>query len=284
MHHDTFEERMMELALWLVLVGVALYWLGMAAFSGWATILAYRSAPRRRAEDISHLQLPLPPHAQSFGQVLADVGFHRLGETKIKLPLASFPRPTWVLVDHEGTTQAEIIAAGHAVALLFVTAFDDETFVETAFPWGEQIEEPSFCSRTVTSSTEEAYRYHRRQVAEWRAEHGTPQPIVDMTGFLRWDTLYRERYSRRKMQRAFWLGGVLPVAALGYALLAGALLLLLYRWENLTAEVLATRLSLLALLLAPAVALLAGLRIALSWGSRRGVQGEQTHESYPDRN
>jgi hypothetical protein len=147
---------------------------------------------------------------------LAKLDFKRLGETRTQLPFGE-PGVTWVLIDPQATVVAEVVESDPNAMLLFSTAYNDEAVVETAYPTGERVKTANFRSHTITTSVQDAYVYHREQVADFSTEHGHPSRIEHMASYLRCDAVYRLRYARRRLRRYLWAGGA-QLAALGYML------------------------------------------------------------------
>lgn len=254
-------------ALLAGLIIVMLTALVMSGFHGWRSIRIYRGVTQRRAIDSSNLQLAPPLPLQASIATLTALGFRRLGETQTKMPFAASLGTTWVFIDPEGTTHAEVIR-GEPAMLCFSTMYDDMAVVETGHPFGEQIETPDFRSHTITTSIEDAYRYHQCQIAEFGAAHSTPRPIRDMTDFLREGEIYRVRYARHKMRRLYWINMV-HLATFGYAVVVLAMMLLRDPYPVLSYEWLWK----LFWLLIPASVVSAIALLFASWRTRRNSEG-----------
>lgn len=183
---------------------------------GWRIVQTYIGVSRRRPVDISLLRTPPSPQIQPIVDTLAKLGFERLGETRTKLPFGE-PGITWLLTDPQTTVVAEVVESDPNAMLLFSTAYDDNAVVETAYPTGERIKTANFRSYPITTSAQDAYAYHREQVADFSAEHGAPSRIEHMASYLRCDAVYRLRYARRALRHYLW-AGIAQLAALGYTL------------------------------------------------------------------
>ena len=183
---------------------------------GWRIVQTYIGVPKRRPVDVTHLHTPPSPQIQPTVDTLAKLDFKRLGETRTQLPFGE-PGVTWVLIDPQATVVAEVVESDPNAMLLFSTAYNDEAVVETAYPTGERVKTANFRSHTITTSVQDAYVYHREQVADFSTEHGHPSRIEHMASYLRCDAVYRLRYARRRLRRYLWAGGA-QLAALGYML------------------------------------------------------------------
>jgi hypothetical protein len=220
---------MMSGTLWVLAIACLVVLLFSGA-TGAVSIYVYLTVRNRRSEDASVEQIePLAP-AQPLVAALTGLGFRRLGEARTRLALPGGTGIAWVLVDPEGTTQAEVVASPPLLALTSVYA--DEAVVETGYPLGEQIDTPSFRSHTVAGSVEAAYRHHLEQAADFGAAHGAPQRIASMAGYFRWDRSYRLHHAQRKMRRLFLVNGVLPMVAAVYIAVVGAYSLLAGWWQG----------------------------------------------------
>ena len=195
--------------------GVLVVFLVFTGVTGGLGILIFMGVPKRRPTDASHLTLVPPSDAQPTVDRLITLGFHRLGETYTRMPLAMSPGPTWIFVDEQSTTQAEIVPINPGV--FFTTMFPDGSVVETGFPQGEDIATPDFLSQTVTTSIEDTRQLHQQNVAEFRLVHGVPQPINSIEDSLHWDRIYRTRHAQRKMRR-FFLTDLAQVLSLVYGI------------------------------------------------------------------
>ncbi len=185
------------------LFGILVVLLVFTGATGGLGILIFMGAPKRRPKDASHMKLAPPANAQNTIDRLINLGFHTLGETHTRMPLAMSPGPTWIYVDEQATTEAEILEINPGA--FFTTEFADGSTVETGFPQGEDITTSNFVSQTVTTNVEDAYQLHLQTVADFQAGHGAPQTVKNMQDYLYWDGVYRSRHARRKMRRVFYI-------------------------------------------------------------------------------
>jgi hypothetical protein len=196
--------------------GILVVLLVFSGATGSLGLLIYLGVPKRRPTDASNLNLSPPSNTQATVGKLIELGFRRLGETYTQMPLAMSPGPTWIFVDQNMTTQAEIVEI--TPGTFFTTVFEDGAVVETGFPQGEDITRVDFISQTVTTSVEDAYKLHSQNVVDFKLFHGAPQPIQTMSDYLVWDKIYRTRHAQRKMRRVFY-SDLTQVLALAYGII-----------------------------------------------------------------
>lgn len=206
--------------------GILVVLLVFTGATGGLGILIFVGAPKRRPKDASHLKLAPPSNAQNTIDRLINLGFHRLGEIHTQMPLAMSPGPTWIYVDEQGITQAEILEINPGTFL--TTEFADGSTIETGFPQGEDITTSDFVSQTVTTCIEDAYQLHLQTVAEFRESHGAPQTVQTMQDYLYWDGVNRTRHARRKMQRVFHID-LAQVLSLAYGIIVSLVVWLLWQ-------------------------------------------------------
>jgi hypothetical protein len=254
----------MELIL-LTILFLILYNRGKAGF---VTLLISFGAGKRRSEDISAQELPVPPELKHAVDSLAKLGFSRLGEVQVKIP-GGQSAGSRIFISKDKRVFAEL-TEGRIV--LFTTVFPDDAVVETGFPVGENFRTKNFQSRTITTDLEQAYNHQLGQIKGFRKPHGIPRKIATMPDYLAWDVMYRQRHVARKMRRHTWLG-FLQTAALGYGIAAAltAVVFLVGAEKNSIEPMLIIALILIAALTPAAVAAFF-LPFIGDWGSRRGTR------------
>lgn len=262
----------------------ALLWgsllLGFVLSIGWHACLGLwvsLGSRLRRVEDASHRGVPVPPALQPVVSALITLGFRRLGEKHTPVKGVPGPHITWVFVDPEGTTEAEVVPFRKAAFLGMDTAYADDAVVETTYPAGEHIDEPCFRSHTVTSSVEAAYRHHLAQVADFAGAHGAPCRIDSMADSLRVEAMYRGRHVLRKFRR-FIVRDVVNIALCVYGLIAVAVLLLPVAREGLSPALLIPRLDRLTRALVPMVVVYVANGAIFQIGSRRDAASPTARE------
>jgi hypothetical protein len=192
----------------------------------WLTRLMNQRAQHRRPRDVSAEMRPADGDAFRLMAELDRLGFHRLGETEMVIPELGLTAMSWVRVDAEGTTTAEVVDMPPEGLLAFVSVFGDGAQIETGYPVGEQIRDPDYRTRQVSSSSAEAYALHRQEIDDFGQAHGRPLAVADMAGFIRHEVAGRQRFSQRKLGRAWrriQLGSVLRLV-IALAVVGGLLL------------------------------------------------------------
>jgi hypothetical protein len=168
---------------------------------------------KRRPIDISHLSIQPSIKLQSTMDHLVKLGFSQVGIIRVKISSIQ-NLDAWILISLDRAVQAELTeitpnAAG------FTTVYDDHAFLETGFPYGENIEWPDYRSHTIASNIEDAYHHQVQQMDVFNKKHGVPHKIETISDYLFWDAEFRQRFARKKMSRLMWYG-VLGIVALGY--------------------------------------------------------------------
>jgi len=190
----------MTLILGLIAIGIIVWFLTGIGVQGWVGLQTYLGAPKRRATDVSQQNLVPPPTTRENIATLESLGFQRLGEAEVKLP-ARDPIQYWILVNSDHSVQAETIFGRVA----FSSFFKDKIFVVTDYPSGERITTSSYISHTIVSSIKDALDYHLQQIERFRILHGSPQSILDMTDYLRWELIDRTNHTSLKLRRFLWV-------------------------------------------------------------------------------
>ncbi len=196
---------------------ILVVFLVFSGVTGGLGVLIYMGVPKRRPSDASHLNLTPPANSQTSVEKLISLGFHRLGETYLRMPLAMSPGPTWIFVNEQANILAEIVEISPGA--YFTTVFSDGSVVETGYPQGEDISTTDFLSQTVTTNIDNAYQLHLQCVDEFKTHHGEPQAVKNIQDYLLWDGLYRTRHAQRKMRRVFIID-LAQVIALIYGIVA----------------------------------------------------------------
>jgi hypothetical protein len=232
---------------------------------GWLTLRIALGAGRRRAEDVSAREAPVPPELKHHISVLEGLGFERLGEVEVKIPGAR-AAGSRLFLSADRRTFAELT---DAQIVLFVSVFPDDAVVETGFPVGENINARNFRSHTVTAGLEQAHRHHAAQIGAFAGEHGAPRPVGTMQDYLEWDAMYRRRHVGRKMRRhtLFALAQLLTLLYGVLALAAGVIYWLGTDKSTVEPMILITTLLMLAVL--PDAVIAFFLPFMLDRGSRR---------------
>ena len=197
---------------------------------GWISYKALHvtlGAKQRRVTDATSLQSRPGPLAQKQVRELQAEGFVRLGETQT--PLSPERKPiTFVLVNPEKTVQAQVTSSGTMVE--FSSIFREDVLVVTDYPHGAHITRPTYQSRTIPTSLEEAYQYHLQQLEAYRQRFGPEQRIQTIADHLKWESMGRVRYGDIKLRRHLW-ENILGTSLVLFVLLA-ILLLFYFYWPS----------------------------------------------------
>jgi hypothetical protein len=103
---------------------------------------------------------------------LRNLGFETVGATITSIGDGP-PIQTWVLTEAQGpaTTWVEVGIAATPIAI-FLSRGGDGRFLETSYPAGATIDDPSLLARPIETGVAEALRGHRATLADWRAQSG----------------------------------------------------------------------------------------------------------------
>lgn len=187
--------------LGLVVIAILTWKAIDVGWAGWRGLRIILGAKNRRAVDVSSTPAAPSGREREIIGFLLSMGFRRLGEAGVTFPDRQMAR-VWVLVNPEGTVQAEV-RGGMAS---FSTVFQGDALVVTDYPSGEHIEAPTYQSHTITTGLDDAYQHHLQQVDKFTQKYGTPRQIQTMADYLHLDALGRERnYGAIKMRRYRWL-------------------------------------------------------------------------------
>jgi len=156
-------------------------------------------------QDVSHLELPVPPGLQPVMDELRQLGLKRLGEVQ----LVRNPQITaWLLSDpaYELTAEAFLPSEADIPSVVgFGTMFGEagDAYVLTHFrePYPgmlRTVDEPDFKAQEVTASLADALAEHRRQVDELRVRYGAPYPARTVDDYLHKGRIYMQRFYPRR--------------------------------------------------------------------------------------
>ncbi|MBX3086292.1 MAG: hypothetical protein KF716_31945 [Anaerolineae bacterium] len=214
---------------WLALLsgGSALFLLYLLVKIGRGLLIGTRVAIPQVAI-VARDQAPPAPSPDLEGQLLA-FGFRPIGVTLYQSSLLH--GYTWHYADETNEIDVEMVAAHSKQAeafLCFNTWFQDQAFLWTGYPTGENIQTADLHMWYASQSLETAYLYHCRQLAVWRRTHGDAVKRPDLSDNDYYDRLYNEKYRARHlrapMRRGLLTALVLLLMALtNLAVLAEAL-------------------------------------------------------------
>lgn len=236
--------------------------------SGFETLLISFGAGKRRSEDISAQELPVPPELKYAIETLAKLGFSRLGEVQVKIP-GGRTAGSRLFMSKNKKVFAELTESR---IVLFNSVFPDDAVVETGFPVGENFNSRNFQSHTITTDIEQAYKHQLKLIEAFQKTHGTPRKIQTMQAYLDWEAMYRKKHVGRKMRRHTVLG-YLQAAGLVFGILA--FLTAVVYWlgsEKTTIEPMLFIALVLVGVLLPVAVVSFFLPFIGDWGSRRGTK------------
>jgi membrane protein implicated in regulation of membrane protease activity len=189
--------------------------------------LIYYHAKNRHPQNITAQNRPLTNWLRPFGERLQSLGFRRLAEYDVALPMEDDTYTEWCFLSADGVTVAELVdlqennpaqsnIKPHAVTTAegeitvppnfqqlvaqFSTHYKQgQAVVETMFPMGHTVDYPGFRMSAIATSLDAAYRYHLRQVAELETIHGAPDIITDIRDYDALAKVYRQVHIDTKL-------------------------------------------------------------------------------------
>lgn len=159
----------------------------------------YEWPQKNRMEDVTNLNIAPTLRVQEAVDQLVALDFRPFGVGRLHAVGSTAPFDGWLYQDSSGEIMVEVIDLPNVPVLVGLsTWFSDETYLETNYPLGGNINQPDFVSHRVTTSITDAYDHQRKLVAHHQQSHGTPVVIHDMTDHLRWCGIFRSKYLRRQ--------------------------------------------------------------------------------------
>jgi hypothetical protein len=192
-------ERILALAL-LAASGLLLLRLGPAAIRAWQI---YAGTGRRRQRDATGRAPASPPAVSDRARLLADLGYHRLGETSLQLPVGE--RFAWILAADDAESYAILVDAPRIGGMTGIySAWTDGTWLCTIHPRGEAVDRSGLLVRIVPSTLAEAVTVQRAGLERLRQVHGEPRAIRTMGDMLALDADYRTRFGGSRLRPVTW--------------------------------------------------------------------------------
>ena len=183
----------------------------------------YAGVGRRRQQDASGRAPMAVPAVADRIDLLADVGYHRLGETRLVLPTGE--RFAWIVAADDAESYAIIVGPPAITPPTGVySAWLDGTWLCTLHPRGEAVDRPGFQVRIVSTTLAETFRVHQAGLERLKGVHGPPRPIRTMADMLALDLDYRLRFGGGLLVPAVIRAALPAVLAAVTALLSLALL------------------------------------------------------------
>ena len=212
-----------------LIIGIIILQIGYSFVAFLRSHLIYFYSQNRKPKDISSQQAPVTDGLKLFHEQLRSLGFKRLGEYEVSLPLTSGVFTGWCYINDDGTVLAELIDleenSPDAVICTDNTPYRDDdgelvlpdpdamvrmaqftthhrrgkAVVETIFPNGDTFEVKNFRVASIKTSLDAAYRYHLRQAAEYENQHGKPDVIRNRTDYAVLSRVYRRVHVLTKL-------------------------------------------------------------------------------------
>ena len=188
-------ERALAIAVFACSV-ILLARLGPAAIMSWRI---YAGTGRRRQEDATGRAPLVPPAVADRAALLAGSGYHRLGETRLDLPVGE--RFAWILAAGDAESYAILVDAPRIGGLTGTySAWLDGTWLCTIHPRGQAVDRPGLQVRIVPSTLEEMVAVHRAGLERLKQVHGAPRPVAGMADMLALDADYRSRFGGTRLR------------------------------------------------------------------------------------
>ena len=188
-------ERVLALILF-VSSGLLLVRLGPAAIRSWRI---YAGTGQRRQEDAAGRAPAAPAGVSDRAALLTPLGYQRLGETRLMLPVGE--RFAWILAAADAESYAILVNAPASGGLTGIySAWLDGTWLATMHPRGQAFDRQGLQVRIVTTTLDEAVAEHRAGLARLKATHGSPRSIRSMRDMLALDADYRTRFGGSRVR------------------------------------------------------------------------------------
>ena len=188
-------ERVLAIAVFVCSV-ILLLRLGPAAIRSWRI---YSGTGQRRQEDATGQAPLVPPGVADRIAMLVDLGYHRLGETRLHLPVGE--RFAWIVAADDAESYAILVDAPRIGGLTGTySAWLDGTWLCTIHPRGQAVDRPALQVRIVPSTLEEMVAVHRAGLDRLKQVHGAPRPIARMADMLALDADYRTRFGGTRLR------------------------------------------------------------------------------------
>ena len=211
-------ERLLALAVFAC-SGLLLLRLGPPAIRSWQI---YAGTGQRRQEEATGRAPLLPVGIADRVALLAGLGYQRLGETRLVLPVGE--RFGWIVAAADAQSYAILVDSPRTGGLTGIySAWLDGTWLATMHPRGQALDRQGLQVRIVETTLQEAVATHQLGLDLLRTSHGAPRPIRVMADMLALDADYRTRFGGSRL-RPITMRIVVPaliaaaVAALSLAL------------------------------------------------------------------
>lgn len=135
-------------------------------------------------QDITSEDVPIPPACREVELQLEALGFGRLGEILVQVPLQSDTVMYYFVSDKKPVIA--MVAEQNGLALVqFMSAFRNRARLFTYYPDGFNLVTPTLESRVVRHSVPMAWQFHQQQLERLKEKHGTAITYKDVQAIIR---------------------------------------------------------------------------------------------------
>jgi hypothetical protein len=188
-------ERLIALVVFIC-SGLLLIRLAPGAIRSWRI---YAGTGQRRQEDAAGRTPIQPVGIQDRVALLAPLGYRRLGETRLVLPVGE--RFGWIVAAADAESYAILVDAPATGGLTGIySAWHDGTWLATLHPRGQPSDRQGLQVRIVATTLADAVGVHRSGLERIKQVHGAPRPIRTMADMLALDADYRTRFGGSRVR------------------------------------------------------------------------------------
>jgi hypothetical protein len=145
--------------------------------------------------DVTSSDIDTPKPIQDAAKTLEELGFQQFAISETHLPALDKVGLTWLFTNSERDVSAEVVEHKNRSAVQFSTWYDDDTLVETSYPFGENINTKKFRSHFTRISIAEAYQLHRDQMQKFTAQtFRVPMPTRSIDIFIERERTYHTKH------------------------------------------------------------------------------------------
>jgi hypothetical protein len=159
----------------------------------------YAGTGQRRQRDARGRAPEAPPGVLDRQALLAENGYHPIGETSLVLPVGE--RFAWIMAADDADSYALLAGGTAGVPLTGIySAWTDGTWLGTLHPIGTPSDRQGLQVRVVHTTLADAVAAHRAGLERLRSVHGSPRPVREMPDMLALDADYRERFGGSRLR------------------------------------------------------------------------------------
>ncbi len=188
-------ERLIALVVFIC-SGLLLIRLAPSAIRSWRV---YAGTGQRRQEDAAGRAPSQPVGVRDRVALLAPLGYRRLGETRLVLPVGE--RFGWIVTAADAESYAILVDAPAGGGLTGIySAWSDGTWLATLHPRGQPYDRQGLQVRILPTTLGDAVEVHRTGLERLKQVHGAPRPIRTMADMLALDADYRIRFGGSRVR------------------------------------------------------------------------------------